>query len=73
MLQRQRVMRRPGMTEARFAAILKQQMPDAEKRRRADFVVPTGLDRGFSLRRLQAIIAGLRGEGGRGSSRPKAV
>lgn len=61
-LQRQRVMRRPGMTEARFAAILQQQMPDAEKRRRADFVVPTGLDRGLSMRLLRAIVAGLRGE-----------
>ena len=60
MLQRQRVLRRPGMTEDRFAAILKQQMPDAEKRRRADFVVPTGLDRGLSLRRLRDIVATLR-------------
>jgi dephospho-CoA kinase len=59
-LQRQRVLRRPGMTEDRFAAILKQQMPDAEKRQRADFVVPTGLDRGVSLRRLQEIVATLR-------------
>jgi dephospho-CoA kinase len=63
MVQRQRVLRRPGMTEARFAAILKQQMPDAEKRRRADFVVPTGLDRNLSLRRLRAIIASLRRQG----------
>ncbi len=60
MLQRQRVMRRPGMTEERFVAILKQQMPDAEKRRRADFVVPTGLDRKSSLRRLRAIVRVLR-------------
>ena len=60
MLQRQRVIRRPGMTDARFAMILKQQMPDAEKRRRADFVVPTGLDRKLSLRRLRAIIRLLR-------------
>ena len=66
MVQRQRVMRRPGMTEARFAAILKQQMPDAEKRRRADFVVPTGLDRKLSLQRLRAIIRLLR----RGTPRP---
>ena len=63
LVQRQRVLRRPGMTEARFAAILKQQMPDAEKRRRADFVVPTGLDRNLSLRRLRAIIAALRRQG----------
>ena len=60
MVQRQRVMGRPGMTEARFAAIVDQQLPDAEKRRRADFVVPTGLDRGLSLRRLRAIIRVLR-------------
>ena len=60
MLQRQRVMRRPGMAEERFAAILKQQMPDAEKRRRADFVVLTGLDRRLSLRRLRAIVEVLR-------------
>jgi len=60
MLQRQRVMRRSGMTEERFVAILKQQMPDAEKRRRADFVVPTGLDRRSSLRRLRAIVRVLR-------------
>jgi dephospho-CoA kinase len=56
MVQRQRVMRRPGMTESRFDAILQQQMPDAEKRRRADFVVPTGLDRSLSLRHLRAIV-----------------
>jgi dephospho-CoA kinase len=63
LLQRQRVMRRPGMTEARFAAIKSQQMSDPEKRRRADFVVRTGLDRGRSVRRLRAIVAGLRGYG----------
>jgi dephospho-CoA kinase len=74
MLQRQRVLRRPGMTEARFAAILKQQMPDAEKRRRADFVVATGLDRSLSLRRLRAIVRLLRGGKPRlaGRGRPAA-
>ncbi len=59
-LQRQRVLRRPGMSAARFAAILAQQMPDAEKQRRADFVVRTGLNRKQSLHRLRAIVKLLR-------------
>jgi dephospho-CoA kinase len=55
-IQRARVMARQGMTEERFAAILAKQMPDAEKRRRADFVVQTGLGRNATLRRLAAIV-----------------
>ena len=41
-VQRARVLARPGMTEARFAAILAKQLPDAEKCARADFVIATG-------------------------------
>ena len=55
-LQRARVLRRAGMTEARLAAILAQQMPDAEKRRRARWVVPTGLGHALTLRRLKKIL-----------------
>jgi len=62
LVQRQRVLRRRGMTEKRLAAISSNQMPDYEKRRRADFVVPTGLSRGLSLRRLRAIVRLLRAE-----------
>ena len=42
-LQRQRVMARPGMTAEKFAGILKQQVPDSLKRRKATVVIPTGL------------------------------
>ena len=59
-LQKARVMSRPGMTSDRLTAILGQQMPDAEKRRRADFVVPTGSGRRASLRRLAEIVRVMR-------------
>lgn len=58
--QRERVLGRPGMTEERFLAILAKQMPDAEKRRRADFIVDTS--RGFDAARQQVreILAQVR-------------
>ncbi|MGE0718137.1 MAG: dephospho-CoA kinase [Alphaproteobacteria bacterium] len=64
-LQRQRVMRRKGMTEARYRGILAKQVPDAEKRRRADVVVPTGLGKGFTWHRLAAALRHLAGRRGR--------
>lgn len=60
LVQRQRVLRRPGMTEIRLALILEKQMPDRAKRRRADFVVPTGSGRNLTLRRLREIVRLLR-------------
>ena len=54
-VQAARVLHRAGMTPERLAAILARQVPDASKRRRADFVVPTGLDRGTSWRALARV------------------
>ncbi|HKW53967.1 MAG TPA: dephospho-CoA kinase [Stellaceae bacterium] len=59
-VQRARVMARPGMTEARFRAIMAKQMPDREKRRRADYIVPSGLGRALTYRKLKRIVRELR-------------
>jgi dephospho-CoA kinase len=60
-LQAQRVLRRKGMSADRLAAIRRRQTPDVEKRRRADFVIPTGLDRRHSVRAIARIIDRVRG------------
>ena len=55
-LQRERVLRRPGMSRERFTAILRSQYPDYQKRRRADFVVSTALSRAAAARQLARIV-----------------
>ncbi len=51
-LQAERALRRPGMTAARLAAIRARQMPEAQKRRLADLILPTGLGRRFAWAKL---------------------
>jgi len=59
-LQDQRVLKRPGMSRERLAEIKRQQMPDAEKRKRADFVVQTGLGKRASRGALARILKKLK-------------
>lgn len=63
-LQRQRALRRPGMTQARLNAILARQMPDAKKRRLADAVISSGLGKRETLRHLKRALKSGLGAGG---------
>ncbi|MEE9381062.1 MAG: dephospho-CoA kinase [Hyphomonadaceae bacterium] len=56
-LQRTRVLMRPGMDEVALDAILAKQVPDVEKRARADFIISTGHGFDFARDQVQAIIA----------------
>ena len=61
-VQRQRVLARPGMTQEKLASILDKQVPDAEKRRQADFIVDTGQGMDAARAAVAAIIAELSGD-----------
>jgi dephospho-CoA kinase len=56
-VQRARVMTRPGMTMEKFETILAKQMPDAEKRARADFVVDSGQGLAAARQQVREILA----------------
>ena len=59
-LQRQRALGRPGMTRQKLNAILARQMPDYEKRKRSNFVIPTGLGIAYTNRLLSRILNQIR-------------
>lgn len=66
-VQRQRVLARPGMTPEKLDAILSRQMPDAEKRRRAHFLVDTSRGLMAAERQVGSILMALAGRPGRGA------
>jgi dephospho-CoA kinase len=63
-LQRERVLARPGMGEARLAQVLNRQMSDAEKRSIADFVVNTGGTFADTDAQVDRIVESLKGREG---------
>lgn len=59
-VQQQRLRARPGMDRQRMEKTLARQMPDAEKRRRADYIIPTGRSRGETMRVITRIVRELQ-------------
>ena len=55
-IQQERVMKRPGMTEEKFALILSRQVPDAEKRAKADYIIDTSGEFDSTRAQVAAIV-----------------
>jgi len=70
-LQRKRVLARPGMTEERLKHVLAQQTPDIVKRRKADFIVHSGLGKAYAQRAVRRILGQLKE--GRGRVWPERI
>jgi len=64
-LQRRRVLARPGMTAEKFAGILRQQVPDKVKRRKATYVIPTGMGLAPTRAALEKAVGELKTRKGR--------
>ena len=59
-MQRERVLARGGMNEEEFKAILARQVPDAQKQKKADFIINTGLGFPYAEAQVDAILEALR-------------
>ncbi|NVD40711.1 dephospho-CoA kinase [Ensifer sp. HO-A22] len=62
-LQRERAMKRPGMTEEKFAMILARQVPDSQKRERADYIVDTSHSFDNTRQQVRAVVDDLTKNG----------
>ena len=71
-VQRARTLDRAGMTAEKFDTLMQKQMPDAEKRRRADFIVDTSQSLDSARAQVRAILAAVRAIRGRKGKGPDA-
>lgn len=60
-VQQSRVLKREGMTEERFQRIMEKQLPQLEKKFRADVIIPTGVGKGHTFRTIRQLVNDLRG------------
>lgn len=67
-VQQQRVLARPGMTPEKLLAILARQVPDEEKRRRADYVIDTGCSLQETEQQVRSVLEELRGRPQQGTA-----
>ena len=68
-LQKERLKKERRLRLSQLETILNRQMPDNEKRRRADFLIPSGLGRAYTQRIVEGIVSRLRHDGGAKSPR----
>jgi dephospho-CoA kinase len=71
--QRERVLARPGMTAEKLEAIHTRQVPDAEKRAKADFVIETGKGMDHAKEAVRRVVAELRSQANRMNIRPQGA
>lgn len=63
-LQRERALKRPGMTEEKLAMILARQVPDSEKRKRADYIIDTSDSFDVTRSQVKAVVDELAANNG---------
>ena len=70
-IQRNRVLSRPNMNEAKFQAIIQKQISDGEKRLRSDYLINTGIGRTHTMKQLKKMLKDIKGQNKNSFARDK--